>query len=396
MERKTEILVVGGGSTGTSVLYNLAKRGATKSMLIDRAEQVGSGQTSRSTGLVRTHYSDETVARMALLSYKFFQRFSEEVPGESCGFTQTGLLVCADPRSDHGLRENVEMFNRIGIQSEIIDKEEAKRIEPELDGSLFSTISYEPQSGYAETSLTAASFAKAAQRMGSEILPGTNLLKIARRQGGYEVLTSAGTILTEKLILATGVWSKPILAGLKISVPIKVVRHPVIILRRPEQYAGNRPLIFDFPRKTYYKPEGQHLFYAGSLEPELDVNDVEPDNYDSDVSFEEIEKYSKSVAEAIPIVGQLGSFVRGYTGLYDMTVDQQPIIDEFSDADLPGIYCLIGLSGHGFKLSPEFGRLMAALVIDGRFTDYDISIFKRARFQEGKQFSSRYELSTVA
>jgi sarcosine oxidase, subunit beta len=396
LDRKTEILVVGGGSTGTSILYNLAKKGARKSLLIEHGDQVASGQTSRSTGLLRTHYSDETVARMALLSFKFFQRFSEEVDGEACGFTETGLLICADHSFEKGLHENLEMFKRVGIKSTLIDREEAKRIEPDLDVSLFSAITYEPQSGYAEPSQTAASFAKVAQRMGAEILLGTSLLKINKRNGGYEVSTSAGTIFTEKIILATGVWSKPILSDLKISVPIKVVRHPVIILRRPEQYSGNRPLIFDFPRKAYYKPEGQHFFYAGSLEPELDTKEVDPDNYDSDVSFEEIEKFSKYSAEVIPILGREGSFVRGYTGLYDGTVDQQPIIDEFSDEGYPGVYCLIGLSGHGFKLCPEFGRLMASLVVDGKFTDYDISIFKRARFGKGKQFSSKYELSTVA
>ncbi|MFI5420708.1 MAG: NAD(P)/FAD-dependent oxidoreductase [Nitrososphaerales archaeon] len=396
MERKTDVLIVGGGSTGTSILYNLAKRGATNSILIERGGQVASGQTSRSTALVRTHYSDETVARMALLSFKFFQKFPDEVNGESCGFTETGMLICADQSFEKGLHENIEMFKRVGIKSSIIDREEAQRIEPELDASLFSAITYEPQSGYAEPSLTASSFAKVAQATGSQILPNTKLIKIAKRSEGYEVLTSSGTILTEKIILATGVWSKPILSDLGITVPIKVVRHPVVILRRPEQYAGNRPLIFDFPRKSYYKPEGQHLFYAGSLEPELDMNEVDPDNYDSDVSFEEIEKYSRYAAEVIPVLGKLGSFVRGYTGLYDMSVDQQPIIDEFSDAGFPGVYCLIGLSGHGFKLCPEFGRLMAALIIDGKFSDYDVSIFKRARFEKGKQFSSRYELSTVA
>ena len=136
MERKTDVLVVGGGSTGTSIFYNLAKRGATNSILIERGEQVASGQTSRSTALVRTHYSDETVARMALWSFKFFQKFPEEVNGESCGFTETGMLICADHSFEKGLHENIEMFKRIGIQSSIIDRDEARRIEPELDASL--------------------------------------------------------------------------------------------------------------------------------------------------------------------------------------------------------------------------------------------------------------------
>ena len=288
------------------------------------------------------------------------------------------------------------MFKRIGIKSSIVDADEARRIEPELDASLFSTIAYEPQSGYAEPSLTAASFAKAAQASGSQILFNAQLLKIVKRNSSYEVVTTSGTVLTEKIILATGVWSKPILSDLGITLPFKAVRHPVVILRRPEEYAGIRPFIFDFPRKAYYKPEGKHFFYAGSLEPELDTTEVDPDNYDTNVSFDEIEKYSMYAGKVLPIMGKLGSFVRGYTGLYDVTEDQEPIIDEFSDAGYPGVYCLIGLSGHGFKLCPEFGRLMAALVVHGKFTDYDISIFKRARFEQGGQFSSRYELSTMA
>jgi sarcosine oxidase subunit beta len=395
LERKTEILVVGGGSTGTSILYNLAKKGS-KALLIERGDQVASGQTSRSTGLLRTHYSDETVAKMALLSYKFFERFSEEVDGEACGFTETGLLIGADERFEKGLRENLEMFRRVGIKSSILDRDEATRIEPELDASLFSSMTYEPQSGYADPSQTTASFAKAAQRRGCEILFGMSLLKITKLSGSYEVSTSSGTIIAEKIILATGVWSKPILLDLKISVPIKVARHPVIILRRPEQYSGNRPMIFDFPRAAYYKPEGQHFFYVGSLESELDTHEVDPDNYPVDVTFEEIEKFSQYAAQVLPIMGKQGSFVRGYTGLYDVTSDQQPIIDEFSVEGFPGIYCLIGLSGHGFKLSPEFGRLMAGLVIDEKFPDYDISIFQKDRFDKGEQFTSKYALSTVA
>ena len=54
--------------------------------------------------------------------------------------------------------------------------------------------------------------------------------------------------------------------------------------------------------------------------------------------------------------------MRGYTGVYDVTPDQQPIIDEFSDFGYEGLYCLIGLSGHGFKLSPAFGWIMSDLI----------------------------------
>jgi sarcosine oxidase, subunit beta len=90
-----------------------------------------------------------------------------------------------------------------------------------------------------------------------------------------------------------------------------------------------------------------------------------------------------------------GRYERGYSGLYDNTPDQQPIIDELSEFGYPGVRCLVGLSGHGFKLSPEFGRIMASLVIDGRFDDYDISVFGLKRFETGRLLRSRYSLSTV-
>jgi sarcosine oxidase, subunit beta len=90
-----------------------------------------------------------------------------------------------------------------------------------------------------------------------------------------------------------------------------------------------------------------------------------------------------------------GTYRRGYAGLYDNTPDQHPIIDELSELGLPGVYCVVGLSGHGFKLAPEFGRIVASLVTDGTFRDYDVSVFKLRRFEEGRLLGGRYGVSTI-
>ena len=100
-------------------------------------------------------------------------------------------------------------------------------------------------------------------------------------------------------------------------------------------------------------------------------------------------------SSAPPVMGASGRYQRGYTGVYDTTPDQQPIIDEFSDAGYEGLYCLIGLSGHGFKLSPAFGRIMSDFLTGEKTVNYDRSIFRRSRFKEGKLLESRYNLSTV-
>lgn len=389
--------MIGGGSTGSSILYNLAKRGVTDSVLLEKGEGVASGQTSRSTALVRTHYSVPVVARMALNSYHFFKNFAEELPGYHSGYVETGLLIGVDRASERSMGENLEMYRRMGIDSRRLDGDEAKRLEPMLETSGFSSVVYEPNTGYAEPSSTAASFASAAQRMGARVVPGTALTGITRTSGGYAISTTTGEVEASKVVLATGAWSGPIFEALGVKLPIKPVRHPVAIYSRPEVFRGLRPLVFDFPRSAYYKPEGRELLFVGSMEAELDESSppADPDSYDQGITFEETEKFTGWTAEAYPVMGAEGRFERGYSGVYDNTPDQQPIIDELSGFGYPGVFCLVGLSGHGFKLSPEFGRIMASLVVDGRFEDYDVSVFRLGRFESGRLLRGRYSLSTV-
>lgn len=107
VQMKTEVAVIGGGSTGASVLYHLAKRGVTDCLLIEREQQVGAGQTSRSTAIIRTHYSVEVVAKMALHSYKVFRDFAKYLPGRTAGYVETGLLIGADSASERALLKRV-------------------------------------------------------------------------------------------------------------------------------------------------------------------------------------------------------------------------------------------------------------------------------------------------
>ncbi|HXQ91423.1 MAG TPA: FAD-binding oxidoreductase [Nitrososphaerales archaeon] len=397
MNNPIDVAILGGGSTGSSILYQLAKRGITRAVLLEKGSQIAAGQTSRSTALLRCHYSIPTVAKMSWDSYQFFKNDFETEIHTSSGFQKTGLFVCGDAVTEKALGANSQMLREIGIPSEKVDQDHAKKIEPYLNAAIYSLIVFEPESGYAEPSVTASAFANRAMELGSKVMTNTMVqsLKKSASGNGYEISTNNGTVEAKKVIVATGPWSKALFASLGIIVPIKPVRHPVCIFQRPEVYSGNRPLIFDFPREAYYKPEGNRFFYAGSLAAELDQVEINPDNYNESVSFDEVAKFSEEASAAVPIMGTAGVYVRGYTGVYDVTPDQQPIIDEFSDFGYEGLYCLIGLSGHGFKLSPAFGWIMSDFITGENRSGYDRSIFRLSRFKEGKLLSSRYNLSTV-
>jgi sarcosine oxidase, subunit beta len=397
-----DVLVIGGGSTGCSILYNLVKMGVKEPLLVDMAPQLASGQTSRSTALVRTHYSTEILTRMALSSYRFFNDFGRELPGHSAGYVETGLLVGVDEASVQALRQNSAMHKSLGIDSRLMKPEElaASGIEPMLDANAFSLFAYEPNAGYAEPSATASAFASAAIELGAKVLTGTRATKIERaasKAGAYSVLTTQGPVNCRNIVLATGVWSKPLFAGLGVDLPLKVSRHPVAILGRPPNFLGIKPVVFDFPRSAYYKPEGNELLFVGTLAHELDALGAEsdPDAYDEGISYEEAADFSKSAAVAFPVMATAGTYRRGYAGLYDNTPDQHPIIDELSERGFPGVYCVVGLSGHGFKLAPEFGRIIGSLVAEGDFKDYDVSVFKLRRFEDGRLLRGRYDVSTL-
>jgi glycine/D-amino acid oxidase-like deaminating enzyme len=397
MDVRTEVAVVGGGSTGSSIIYHIAKVGVSDCTLLDKESQIAAGQTSLSTALVRTHYSVEIVARMALRCYNYFENFEANLAGRTAGFVKTGLIIGAGADAKSALDDNMKMLRRLGITTNLVDRDEAVRIEPQLGASGFADIVFEPEAGYAEPSTTATSFASAGRELGAKFMMERRVTKIERSGGGYRLETPAGSLWAKKVVLATGPWSKPIFASLGIDLPVRAVRHPVAIYHRPAEYEGKRPFILDLLRSAYYKPEGRYLLIAGSLELELDTSgaEVDPDRYDRGVTSEEVTKMTGKVMDAIPLMASKGEYERGFGGVYDVTPDQQPIIDELSDYGYENLFCLVGLSGHGFKLCPEYGRIMAAMVTEGKFRDYDTSVFRLSRFKEGKLLRSSYQVGTV-
>ena len=73
--------------------------------------------------------------------------------------------------------------------------------------------------------------------------------------------------------------------------------------------------------------------------------------------------------------------VRGFAGPYDVTPDWNPIIGPCPGID--GLYLAVGWSGHGFKLSPAVGEIVAAEVT-GRTPPIDVGELRPERFAEGR------------
>jgi sarcosine oxidase subunit beta len=389
MNRTADAVIIGGGINGCCSAYYLASRGVKNIILLEKG-YVASGPTGRSSGIVRQHYSQETLAAMARDSVHVWQNFEEQVGG-SAGFVQCGVVFFAGQEGASSLRSTVAMHQRIGIKAALLSRDEIQKMEPALASDDIVAGAYESEGGYADPALAANSFAEAASRLGVEIRKKTKVTGMRIESGKIQaVLTDKGEISTRCAINIAGPWGKDIANVAGISLPIKASRHPVIILERPSQWRTPTPVWGDLINGWYFKPERDTAMMVGSIR-DID-DDVDIEDHATLPSYDETESYSAAMLQRFPVMGS-GLAHKGWAGLYDVTPDWQPVIDRIPEVD--GFYCAVGFSGHGFKIGPAVGRIVAELVVDGACKSYDIGLFRYARFQENRSSRGAYAYGIV-
>src|SRR5579872_742354 len=244
------VAIIGAGSTGSSTAYHLSKAGVPV-VLIER-DEIGHGMTSRSTAIVRTHYSNEIVARMALYSLEILRNFSSI--GNS-GFTQCGMLILSSEQFRKAIEANVEMLQRVGAKEDVLSKSQAQKMFPDLNLEGLSEDGYialEPESGYADPVATAGAYADRARQMGTEIILRNGVKKVETKDGRVTslLLDDGSKINCDKVLLCTNVWTNNLLTRSGIDeehlLPVRAVPHPVVVYRRPQEYQGKRVIVSDY------------------------------------------------------------------------------------------------------------------------------------------------------
>ncbi len=189
MRNTADVVIIGGGVMGCSMLYYLARLGVTRSLLLER-DVLGSGSTGRSQAICRMHYSNPVTSSLAWESLKVFTNFEDAVGGTS-GFVQTGYLVVADAADRPGLERNVAMQQELGIDTRVISTEEAAELAPMISFTDGEAMAWEPQSGYADSYQVTASYAKGAREMGAEIVMRNPAAEIRISTAGFRMTISA-------------------------------------------------------------------------------------------------------------------------------------------------------------------------------------------------------------
>lgn len=386
MPQNFDAIIIGAGVMGTSIAFHLTKQGM-KPVILER-RQVGYGATGRSSGLVRMHYDLEVESRLAWESYQYFRHWRERVGGE-CGFRRTGFLHIEPPQNHEKLRANVEMHKRIGIPTSVIGGSDVKKLCPSFKTDDIECAAYEPESGYADPTLTANSFLTAAKEQGAAYVQDCNVTG-AQIAGGKVtgVQTTRGEFSAPIVINAAGAWAGKISDLFGVFIPLDTWTHDVLHVRRPPHVEEHLTVI-DSSLGMYFRPDSGGLTLV-ALEDDSRIGES-PEADLGYVAGDFVERAIDRLCRRIPAMEE-GSLHSTHVGRDGITPDQRALIGA---AGPDGYYLVTGFSGTGFKLSPAVGLCVSELILNGKSTTVDISGFDPTRFERGEMLKGEHHYGFI-
>ncbi len=241
MKAQTQVVVIGGGVVGCSVLYHLTKAGWNDVVLIERSE-LTSGSTWHAAGGCHTLNSDPQVAKLQSYTIELYKEI-EEISGQETGFHLTGgvFLACTPERMEL-LKVMQSQEKLLGIDTELLTPQEAHKILPIMDPDQFLGALYTPMHGHLAPADVTHAYAKAARIQGAEIYLRNRVTELVQRQDGtWDVVTEQGTIHTEHVVNAGGLWAREVGRMVGLELPVLAMEHMYLITEdMPEVEEINR------------------------------------------------------------------------------------------------------------------------------------------------------------
>lgn len=266
MQSQARAVVIGGGVVGCSVLFHLARAGWTDVLLIERSE-LTSGSSWHAAGGFHTLNGDPNVAKLQAYTVSLYDEL-EEISGQSCGLHLTGGVMMADTEERMDFLRMTHARSRcLGMDTEIITPSEAKAMFPLMDESHFVGALWDPVEGHLDPSGTTHAYAKAAQKLGAKIELRNRVMDITQSPDGtWQVITENGTVTTEHVVNAGGLWAREVGRMVGLELPVLAMEHMYLLTdNMPEvmefNESTNRELVgvIDFKGEIYTRQEGNGL-----------------------------------------------------------------------------------------------------------------------------------------
>lgn len=396
MQSNHDVIVIGAGVVGCSIAFHLTALGARDVRVIDRLG-IGNGTSAQSSGILRTHYSVPQNVELARRSFAAFERFAEYVADAEAdaGLVRCGYLIAAPegPRLA-ALQAALAQQQALGIPMRLLDAHEAAERLPIARFDDAALIGFEPEAGFADAYLVATGFARAARRLGARFLEGVAVQGLLREGGRITgVQTDRGPMHAGLVISAQNIWTAELQAWSGIEMPLYPERHRVFAFETAAApYTRAMPVYKDLgsPGMLYCRSYGgrQMLVSEGIAGERLTAPEIEQ----ADIPMDAVIEVGEQVAGRFPAYAEAG-LASSWTGVYDVTPDWNPVLGPVPG--LEGLLVAFGFSGHGFKLSPAVGRLVAQMAL-GQPTEIAAEAYAIERFAQGRLLTGAYGAGAVS
>ncbi|MBA3262048.1 MAG: GcvT family protein [Thermoleophilaceae bacterium] len=362
-------VIVGGGVGGTSIAHHLARLGWDDVVLVER-NQLTSGSTFHSAGLVGQLRGSVSLTKMMMYSVELYREL-----GENCGWVECGgiRLASSEERMEE-LRRQAGWAKTFGLPLELISAEEAQQLFPLMSTEGVLGAAWLPTDGYLDPSQLTFALAEGAREGGARIFTSTRVTGIDSEGGRVcRVRTERGDIEAGVVVIAAGMFSAEVgrLAGLRI--PVQPMSHEFIVTQpfRRRDPANPLPTLRDPDLLVYFREDGGGLVMGGYERPsspaflpdERGFESIPPD-FNGRLLEDDWDRFEEIVVNSRRRVPEMENVkvTRMVNGPEGFTPDNEFCLGE---TEIGGLFVAAGFCAHGLAGAGGVGKVMAEWIAHG-------------------------------
>ncbi len=361
------VVIIGGGVIGASIAYHLAKLGWRDVVLLER-RQLTAGTTWHAAGLITSAgMSSETMIWMSRYTRSLCVSLEAET-GQATGFRPIGHLhLATTPARLETLRREAAFARGHGVDDQELSAAEFGRHWPAAKTDDVLAAFYVADEGRVNPADLTMAYAKGARMGGVKIIEGVAATGVTQARGRVTgVVTDRGTIRTEYVVNAAGMWGREVGAAAGVSVPLQAAEHYYLITESVDWAHPDLPVVEDPDRYGYYREESGGIL-VGLFEPEAGpwaLDGVPPEVAFASLppDWDRVGPYLTGALDRFPSLRDVGVRTM-FCGPESFTADGAPQLGE--SPELRGYFVAAGLNSLGILFSGGVGSLTAAWIADG-------------------------------